>query len=61
MVKKVARLESRQTPLVSTSNGLNGFYKHINSWIPAPCFAKASQGIGYNMQGLGQAAEGEPS
>ena len=29
--KKVARLESRQTPLASTSNGLNGFYKHINS------------------------------
>jgi hypothetical protein len=30
-------------------------YKHINNWVPAPCFAKASQGIGYDMQGFGQA------
>jgi len=32
-------------------------YKHINSWIPAPCLRLA--GAGYNMQGLGQAAEGK--
>ena len=30
-------------------------FKYINNWIPAPCFAKASQGIGYDMQGFGQA------
>ncbi|GAI67219.1 unnamed protein product, partial [marine sediment metagenome] len=28
-------------------------YKHINSWIPAPCLRLA--GAGYNMQGFGQA------
>ncbi|MHC4604806.1 MAG: hypothetical protein ACYS6W_15930, partial [Planctomycetota bacterium] len=27
-------------------------YKHINSWIPAPCLRLA--GAGYNMQGFGQ-------
>ena len=25
----------------------------VNEWIPAPCFAKASQGPGYCMQGFG--------
>ena len=36
-------------------NGQKVLYKHINSWGPAPCLRLA--GAGYNMQGLGQAAE----
>jgi len=32
-------------------------YKHINSWIPAPCLRLA--GAGYNMQGLGQAGQAD--
>jgi len=30
-------------------------YKDINNWVPAPCLRLA--GAGYNMQGIGQAAE----
>jgi len=50
-------LRQAQNAQKGQKNGQKSAYKHINSWIPAPCLRLA--GAGYDMQGfgLGQAAE----